>query len=74
MGRLKVLSGAAACSILRGNGYVEIRRKGSHIVLQAEIAGAVRTVVVPDHRELAPGTLASIIRQSGLPRSEFETD
>jgi len=30
------------------------------------------TVPVPDHGELRAGTLRSIIRQSGLPRSEFE--
>ena len=30
------------------------------------------TVPVPDHRELRVGTLGSIIRQSGLPRSAFE--
>jgi predicted RNA binding protein YcfA (HicA-like mRNA interferase family) len=30
------------------------------------------TVPVPDHRELARGTLLSIIRQSGVVRSEFE--
>lgn len=32
------------------------------------------TVPVPDHRELRMGTLASIIRQSRLPRSLFEAD
>ena len=30
------------------------------------------TIPVPDHKELAQGTLASIIRQSGLPRGDFE--
>ena len=30
------------------------------------------TVPVPDHRELRTGTLLSIIRQSGVPRSAFE--
>ena len=30
------------------------------------------TVPVPDHRELRAGTLRSIIRQSGVPRSAFE--
>ena len=30
------------------------------------------TVPVPDHRELRTGTLMAIIRQSGVPRSEFE--
>jgi len=32
------------------------------------------TVIIPDHREIKKGTLMSIIRQSNLPRSEFETD
>ncbi len=31
------------------------------------------TVPVPDHKELKIGTLRSIIRQSGVPRSEFES-
>ena len=31
-----------------------------------------RTVPVPDHKELKPGTLASIIRQAGIPRSAFD--
>ena len=30
------------------------------------------TVIVPDHKEITIGTLGSIIRQSGLPRSLFE--
>ncbi len=32
------------------------------------------TVPVPDHSELRMGTLLGIIRQSGLPRSFFETE
>lgn len=32
------------------------------------------TIPVPDHAELRLGTLQSIIRQSGLPRSIFEID
>ncbi len=31
------------------------------------------TVPVPDHKELRIGTLRAIIRQSGVPRVEFET-
>jgi len=40
--------------------------------MQARHAGVSVTVPVPDHRELKAGTLLSIIRQSGLPRAEFE--
>jgi predicted RNase H-like HicB family nuclease len=32
-----------------------------------------RTVPVPNHPELKPGTLAAIIRQSGILKSEFES-
>lgn len=37
-------------------------------------AGRSVTVPVPMHKELRTGTLLSIIRQSGVPRSEFEYD
>jgi predicted RNA binding protein YcfA (HicA-like mRNA interferase family) len=37
-----------------------------------EGAGTI-TVPVPLHKELKPGTLGSIIRQSQLPRTLFET-
>jgi predicted RNA binding protein YcfA (HicA-like mRNA interferase family) len=71
LGKLRVLSGREVCRI-PGHGFVEVRRRGSHVVMQkAESEGTV-TVPVPDHKELRTGTLMSIIRQSGLPHSEFE--
>jgi len=30
------------------------------------------TVPIPDHKEIRIGTLLSIIRQSGLPREDFQ--
>lgn len=42
--------------------------------MQARTAAGTRTVPVPNHRELAIGTLSSIIRQSGLDRSLFEVE
>jgi predicted RNA binding protein YcfA (HicA-like mRNA interferase family) len=41
--------------------------------MQRRTPAGTTTVPVPDHHELRIGTLLSIIRQSGLPRSEFET-
>jgi len=73
LGRLRVLSGREACDILARHGFVEVRRRGSHIVMQRKLADGTITVPVPDHPELHTGTLRAIIRQSGLPRSEFET-
>ncbi|MCZ6681360.1 MAG: type II toxin-antitoxin system HicA family toxin [Candidatus Poribacteria bacterium] len=73
MAKLRVLSGKSVCQILVSHGFVEVRRRGSHIVMQRKTQDHTITVPVPDHRELRMGTLRSIIRQSGIPRSEFES-
>ena len=73
MGRLRVLSGRQICSILEQHGFVEVRRRGSHIVMQLRTQGTTVTVPVPDHSSVAIGTLLSIIRQSGLGRTPFES-
>jgi predicted RNA binding protein YcfA (HicA-like mRNA interferase family) len=57
---------------LTANGFTEIRRRGSHIVMQRRLPDTTVTVIVPDHKELKAGTLSSIIRQSCLPRDLFE--
>jgi predicted RNA binding protein YcfA (HicA-like mRNA interferase family) len=72
MGRLRVLSGREACRILESQGFREVRRRGSHVVMQRRTEEGTVTVPVPDHAELRLGTLASIIRQSRLPRALFE--
>jgi len=59
--------------ILAGHGFAEVRRRGSHIVMQKKVPQSTITVPVPDHDEIRIGTLQSIIRQSGLPRAEFES-
>jgi predicted RNA binding protein YcfA (HicA-like mRNA interferase family) len=41
--------------------------------MQRKIPGSTITVPIPDHQEIKIGTLLSIIRQSGLPKSEFES-
>ena len=72
MGRLRVLSGREVCRILQQHGFSEVRRRGSHVVMQRQTDSGTITVLVPDHRELAIGTLLAIIRPSGVARAEFE--
>ena len=72
MAKLRVLSGKDVCAILEKHGFVEVRRRGSHVVMQRKTAISTVTIPVPNHGELRVGTLRSIIRQSGLPRGEFE--
>lgn len=72
MPKLRVLSGQDVCRIMAQHGFKQVRRKGSHIILQKATGNSTITVPVPDHDELKLGTLTGIIRQSGLPRSLFE--
>jgi predicted RNA binding protein YcfA (HicA-like mRNA interferase family) len=66
-----VVSGREVCAILARQGFVEVRRRGSHVIMQKKAYGTTITIPVPDHNDLRMGTLKAIIRQSGLPRSEF---
>ncbi len=72
MAKLPVLSGHELIKILKKIGFEPVRQKGSHIVLVNKNAGSKRAVVVPNHKEIDPGTLIEIIRQAGLKRNEFE--
>ena len=72
MPRIRVLSGKDVCEILASHGFTEVRRRGSHIIMQRVETGSTTTIPIPDHREWRTGTVMSIIRQSGLSRSLFE--
>lgn len=73
MGKLRILSGKQVCDILETHGFIQVRQRGSHIVMQKRLPDTTITVPVPNHSELRIGTLQSIIRQSGLNKSEFES-
>ncbi|MFN6089620.1 MAG: type II toxin-antitoxin system HicA family toxin [Cyclobacteriaceae bacterium] len=72
MARLRLLSGREVCRILASNGFLQVRQKGSHIIMQLKTMNSTITVPVPEHKEIRIGTLQSIIRQTGLPKQLFE--
>ena len=72
MPKLPRISGKEVAGILEVNGFIKVRQRGSHMVLQKRLETTTVTVPLPDHKELKTGTLRSIIRQSGLSRSLFE--
>jgi len=72
LGKLRVLSAKEVCQILNKNGFIQVRQRGSHIMMQKKIDDSTITIPVPNYSEIKIGTLQSIIRQSGLPRSLFE--
>ncbi|MCY4618323.1 MAG: type II toxin-antitoxin system HicA family toxin [Chloroflexi bacterium] len=69
---MRPLSWRQVCRILERQGFVFRRQRGSHMRYRGMVDGKVRDVSVPRHRTLKPGTLADVIRQSGLPRDLFQ--
>ena len=65
MSNLPRVSGRDVVKALRKIGYGRDRQRGSHIVLRQTVP-PYRRITVPDHKEVAKGTLRAIIRQSGL--------
>jgi predicted RNA binding protein YcfA (HicA-like mRNA interferase family) len=72
MTKLPVLSGRDLVKVLAKIGYEFDHQRGSHIVLRQTITPH-RRVTIPDHKEIARGTLRSIIREVGLTVEEFGT-
>ena len=70
MTRLPVTSGRAAVKAFEKMGYAVDHQTGSHIILR-HAAPPHRRLSVPDHDELAKGTLRSLLRHAGLTVDEF---
>ncbi len=72
MGKLRVLSGDEVCRLPESHGFIAVRQRGSHRIMQKRAEASTITVPVPLHNPVRRGTLASIIRQAELPRALFE--
>jgi predicted RNA binding protein YcfA (HicA-like mRNA interferase family) len=68
--RLPVVSGREAVKAFARIGYELDHQTGSHMILRNN-APPYRRLSVPDHRELAKGTLRALIRDSGLTVDQF---
>lgn len=66
---LPVLSGREVVRIFESLGWEFARQSASHIIMVKE--GESVTLSIPDHREVAKGTLRSLIRTAGLTVKEF---
>ena len=69
MPALPVLSGRDVVQAFGRAGWEVARQRGSHVILVKD--GHTATLSVPDHREVARGTLRGLIRASGLSVAEF---
>jgi predicted RNA binding protein YcfA (HicA-like mRNA interferase family) len=69
MPSLPVLSGRKAVRAFEKLGWQIVRRRGSHIIMVKD--GEMTTLSIPDHKEVAKGTLRSLIRSAGITVDEF---
>ncbi len=69
MAKLPVISGAEAVKAFERAGWRRDRQRGSHVVMLKK--GEMASLSVPQHRELAPGTLRSLIRAGRMTVDEF---
>lgn len=68
MSKLPIVSGKEAIKALVRAGYYVRGRESSHIHLRHL---SRKPLTIPDHKEIARGTLRAIIREAGLTVEEF---
>ena len=69
MSKLPVVSDAETVRALERAGWHMGRRRGSQVILLKP--GHIASLSVPQHRQLAPGTLRSLLRAAGIDPEEF---
>ncbi len=66
---IPIMSGREVVSKFEKLGWRFVRQKGSHMILVK--TGEMVTLSVPDHREMAKGTLRKLIRIAGITVDNF---
>jgi predicted RNA binding protein YcfA (HicA-like mRNA interferase family) len=69
MTKLPNISGKVCIKALAKIGYYQKRQEGSHIILRKD--DLFSQIVVPNHKNIAKGTLGTIIKNTGLTVDEF---
>ena len=69
MSALPIVSGKRAVKLFLKAGWVVDRQRGSHVILVKP--GSQTSLSVPQHSELAPGTLRALLRAAELSVAEF---
>lgn len=69
MAAVPTLSGQEVVRVFESFGWSVARQRGSHIIMTKEQQNV--TLSIPDHREVAKGTLRTLIRSANLTVDEF---
>ena len=69
MASLPAISGSSTVRVFERFGWIVSRQTGGHIIMTKE--GHIASLSIPNHKELAKGTLRSLIRSANLTVDEF---
>ena len=69
MGAVPSLSGRDVVRVFESLGWSVARQRGSHVIMVKE--GEIATLSVPNHKQIAPGTLRSLARSANLTMNQF---
>lgn len=71
MPKLPVINDKKLIKILKLEGFIETRQKGSHLSMHKVLPDSIKLVIVPVKRDIPRGTLKSILRKAGISRNRF---
>jgi predicted RNA binding protein YcfA (HicA-like mRNA interferase family) len=69
--KLSPVSPKKLVKVLGFLGYSQVRRKGSHIILEHRETRKITVVPVHSGQEIGVGLLGMILRETGLSREEY---
>lgn len=69
MASLPVISGSETVKVFERFGWTVARQTSSHIIMTKE--GQIASLSIPNHKEVARGTLRSLIRSANITVDEF---
>ncbi len=69
MPKLPNLSGGEVVSVFHRFGWAIARQRGSHIIMAKK--DEIITLSIPNHKEVAKGTLRSLIRTANITINDF---
>ena len=68
----RLYSGEKIIKALIRAGFLLVSTKGSHVKLRGLRGNTLHTVIVPKHKEVAFGTMRSILKQAGMELEELQ--
>jgi len=57
---------------LKAAGFIQVSQKGNHLKFLKRTSAGTLTTIIPRHRDIAVGTLRSILRQANISADAFD--